>query len=138
MDKREFRFNDPCNPCKETVCCDECDHFPKKESEKLRVKGVYGQASFNRPNSGDDSIGSFLEKLVDKLFVKTVYWETFYHAHLLKITTYAHRSKPNRVREYVWANNYGSPPKFSEISIYHLDSSLKYIGTIKRKERFPK
>jgi len=76
-----------------------------------------------------------LDKLVDKMFVRAVYWETGYHAHLLKITTYSRRHKPNRVREYVWANNYGAKPKFSEISIYHLDCSLKYNYTIKKRER---
>lgn len=76
-----------------------------------------------------------LEKLVDKLFVRTIYWEDWCHCHLLKITTYALRNKPNRVREYVWANNYGSKPKYDEISIYLLSKSLKYIRTIKRYNR---
>ena len=68
-----------------------------------------------------------LKELEDKMFVRTIYWENIYHCHLLKITTYRNRIKPNRVRDYVWCNNWGMRPKYSEITIQYLDSRLKYL-----------
>ena len=79
-----------------------------------------------------------LDKLVDKMFVRTIYWENWCHSHLLKIVTYALRNKPNKVREYVWQNNYGAKPNYDEISVYYLDESLKFLYAIKSKKRLEK
>ena len=62
-----------------------------------------------------------LEKLVDRMFVRTIYWENIYHCCLIKITTYKNRIKPNRIKEYVWANEWGKNPKLNQIDVYKLE-----------------